>query len=168
MRTLQTMREADPVRFLDTLNRTLYHNVRRMHSGKNLTLALLTYAQGQVCISIQHEEVLIVRQGGMIERIDTLDLGFPMGLEADIARFVRHISVALQPGDGVVLYTDGITEAADMLHRLYGLERLCTVLSQHWAETAQDIQAAVIADVRSHIGAQKVYDDITLVLAKQR
>ena len=31
-----------------------------------------------------------------------------------------------------------------------------------------DIQAAVIADVRCHIGAQKVYDDITLVVAKQR
>ena len=37
--------------------------------------------------------------------------------------------------------------------------------SRRWA---QDIQAAVIADVRYHIGDQKVYDDITLVVAKQR
>jgi len=168
VRTLQELREADPVRFLDTLNRTLYHNVRRMRSDKNLTLALLTYAQGQVCISGQHEEVLIIRHGGVIERIDTIDLGFPLGLEADIAAFVRPISVALHPGDGVVLYTDGITEAADSHNRLYGIDRLCTVISQHWAGTAQDIQAAVIADVRCHIGAQKVFDDITLVVAKQR
>jgi len=75
---------------------------------------------------------------------------------------------APRTGDGVVLYTDGITEAADMHHGLYGIERLCTVISQHWAGTAQDIQAAVMADVRGHIGAQKVFDDITLVVAKQR
>src|SRR5215831_9523027 len=168
VRTLQTTRESDPVRFLDTLNRTLYHNVQRMRSDKNLTLALLTYVQGQVCISGQHEEALIVRRDGVIERIDTLDLGFPLGLEADIAAFVRHTSVVLQPGDGIVLYTDGITEAADMHHRLYGIDRLCTVISQHSVGTAQDIQAAVIADVRCHIGAQKVFDDITLVVAKQR
>jgi serine phosphatase RsbU (regulator of sigma subunit) len=168
VRTLQELRESDPVRFLDTLNRTLYHNVQRMRSDKNLTLALLTYAQGQVRISGQHEEAIIVRHGGAIERIDTLDLGFPLGLEADIARFVRHISVALQSGDGVVLYTDGITEAADMHYRLYGIDRLCTVISQHWAGAAQDIQSAVIADVRCHIGAQKVFDDITLVVVKQR
>ena len=168
VRTLQEIRESDPVRFLDTINRTLYQNVQRMRSDKNLTLALLTYAQGQVRISGQHEEAIIVRHGGTIERINTIDLGFPLGLEADIAAFVRHISVALQPGDGVVLYTDGITEAADMHHRLYGIDRLCTVISQHWTGTAQDIQAAVIADVRCHIGAQKVFDDITLVVAKQR
>jgi len=168
VRTLQELREADPVRFLDTLNRMLYHNVRRMRSDKNLTLALLTYAQGQVCVSGQHEEVLIIRHGGVIERIDTIDLGFPMGLEADIAKFVRSVSVALHPGDGVVLYSDGITEAVDMHHRLYGIDRLCTILSQHWAGSAQDIQAAVMADVRCHIGDQEVYDDITLVVAIQR
>ena len=61
-----------------------------------------------------------------------------------------------------------VTEAADSHNRLYGIDRLCTVISQHWAGTAQDIQAAVIADVRCHIGAQKVFDDITLVVAKQR
>ena len=168
VRTLQEIRESDPVRFLDTLNRTLYQNVQRMRSDKNLTLALLTYAQGQVRISGQHEEAIIVRHGGAIERINTIDLGFPLGLEADIAAFVHHISVALQPGDGVALYTDGITEAADIQHRLYGLDRLCAVISQHWARSAQDIQAAVIADVRCHIGAQKVFDDITLVVVKQR
>jgi serine phosphatase RsbU (regulator of sigma subunit) len=168
VRTLQELREADPVRFLDALNRTLYHNARHMRSDKNLTLALLTYAQGQVRISGQHEEAIIVRHGGVIERIDTIDLGFPLGLEADIAGFVRHVSVALQPGDSVVLYTDGITEAADMHHRLYGIDRLCAVVSQHWAGSAQAIQAAVLADVRCHIGVQKVFDDMTLVVAKQR
>src|SRR5205823_215691 len=79
VRTLQEIRESDPVRCLDTLNHMLYRNVQRMRSDKNLTLALLTYVQGQVSISGQHEEALIVRHGGAIERIDTIDLGFPLG-----------------------------------------------------------------------------------------
>ena len=56
-----------------------------MRSDKNLTLVLLTYAHGRVRISGQHEETTIVRHGGAIERINTMDLGFPLGLEADIA-----------------------------------------------------------------------------------
>jgi hypothetical protein len=43
--------ETHPVRFLDTLNRTLYGNVLRMGTDKNLTLALLDYAAGEVRLS---------------------------------------------------------------------------------------------------------------------
>ena len=52
-------------------------------------------------------------------------------------------------------YTDGITEAADM-HQAVRDRTPCTVLSQHWAGTAQDIQAAVMADVRCHIVPKSV------------
>ena len=76
VRTLQEMPESEPVRFLDTLNRTLYKNIQRMNSDKNLTLALLNYANGRISISGQHEETLVVRKDGKIERIDTMDLGF--------------------------------------------------------------------------------------------
>ncbi|HBB31881.1 MAG TPA: hypothetical protein DDZ80_26350 [Cyanobacteria bacterium UBA8803] len=58
--------------------------------------------------------MILVRRGGKVERIDTIDLGFPLGLEADIAPFVAQAEVKLNPGDGVVLYTDGITEAENI------------------------------------------------------
>ncbi|HEY9794782.1 MAG TPA: PP2C family protein-serine/threonine phosphatase, partial [Leptolyngbyaceae cyanobacterium] len=76
--------------------------------------------------------------------------------------------VQLHPGDVVVLYTDGITEAEDINREQYGLERLCEVVSRHWERSAQAIKEAVIEDVRSHIGEQKVFDDITLVVLKQK
>ncbi len=168
VRTLQEIREQDPVRFLDTLNRTIYHNVQRMNSDKNLTLAILNYSEGRVSISGQHEETLVVRTGGHIERIDTMDLGLPIGLDDDIADFIDHIMVELHPGDGVVLYTDGIPEAFDLEKKQYGLERLCEVISQNWQHTAQEIKQAVIDDLRAFIGQQKVFDDITLVILKQQ
>ena len=168
VRTLQEIKESDPVRFLDTLNRTLYQNVQRMNSDKNLTLAILNYLDNRVSISGQHEETLVVRAGGHIERIDTMDLGLPIGITDDIADFIDHTIVELNCGDGLVLYTDGIPEAFDVEKQQYGMERLCQVISQNWQFTAQEIKQAIIDDVRGFIGEQKVFDDITLVILKQQ
>ena len=167
VRTLKEIHETDPVRFLDSLNRTLYKNVQRMNSDKTLTLAILNYSQGRVSISGQHEETIIVRLGGEIERIDTMDLGFPIALHDDIAEFISHISIELQLGDGIVLYTDGIPEAKDINKKQYGVEQMCEVISQNWHLSAQEIKQAVIDDLRRHIGTQKVFDDITLLVVKR-
>ncbi|NET59237.1 MAG: PP2C family protein-serine/threonine phosphatase [Symploca sp. SIO2E6] len=169
VRTLQEMKESDPVRFLDTLNRTIYHNVQRMNSERNLTLAILNYSEGMVSISGQHEETLVVRSGGeQIERIDMMDLGLPIGIDDDIADFIDQTTVELHAGDGIVLYTDGIPEAFNLEKKQYGMERFCEVISQNWQGTAQEIQQAVIDDLRGFIGTQKVFDDITLVVLKQQ
>ncbi len=175
VRTLLTVDESDPTRFLNTLNRTLYDNVERMGIDKSLTLMLLDYVPptkectaGQLRVSGQHEELIVVRKGGKIERIDTLDLGFPVALDEDIAKFVHHVDLELEPGDGVVLYTDGITEAENTHGVQYEMENLCSVISNQWAHPAENIKKAIIDDVRAHIGKQTVYDDITLLVLKQK
>lgn len=160
--------EADPAKFLNILNRTIYENVQRMNSDKTLTFAWLDYQEGNLNLSGQHEEVIVVRSGGKVERIDTIDLGFPIGLEADIINFVAQIQIPLNSGDVVVLFTDGIVEAENMEGLQYGLERLCETVGQHWQQSAEEINQTVIADVRQHIGEQKIYDDITLLVLKQK
>jgi phosphoserine phosphatase RsbU/P len=152
------------VHFLDTLNRTIYKNIQRMNSDKNLTLALLNYADSTISISGQHEETLVVRKGGNIERIDMMNLGFPIGLDEDISDWIGHLLVDLEPGDGVVLYPDGIPEARNIHKQFYGMERLCAVVSQNWHKSAEQIKQAAIDDLRKFIGAQKVFDDITLLV----
>jgi len=168
IRTLIEHGETDPVKFVSTLNRTIYKNVQRMGADKTLTFALINYADGQLKIVGQHEELLVVRKGGKIERVDTLNLGFPIGLEEEIAEWVATATFSLQSGDGVVLYTDGITEAANLHNELYGLECLCEVVSRHWDKSVNEIKQAVIDNVIAHIGKQKIYDDLTLVVLKQR
>jgi sigma-B regulation protein RsbU (phosphoserine phosphatase) len=167
VRTLQTMKEKDPVCFLDTLNRAIYDNIERMESEKNLTLAVLNYCDRKVSISGQHEETIVFRKGGKIERIDTMNLGFPIGLYDDIAEFIDHHFIELERGDGIVLYTDGITEAKDIQKKQYGIEKLCETISSNWERSAEEIKQAVIKSVYEHIGEQKVFDDITLLVLKQ-
>ena len=154
-----------------------------MRSDKNLTFSLIDYYNGVLSICGQHEEMIVVRRPAIarfssaqpvlenypiVERIDTIDLGFPIGLEADIEPFINSVNIKLNSGDGVVLYTDGITEAENERGKFYGLERLCETVQKHWYLTAAEIRQVVIEDVRSHIGKHKIYDDITLVVLKQK
>jgi serine phosphatase RsbU (regulator of sigma subunit)/putative methionine-R-sulfoxide reductase with GAF domain len=168
VRTLMTSDEKDPVRFLSILNQLLQENTQRMQVSKSMTLALLDYEIGQMRVSGQHEQVIVVRKGGQVELKDTLDLGFPLGLMSGVADFVQEMAIDLQSGDGVVLYSDGITEAENEAGEFYGLEQLCQVVGAHWKGTAEAVSNSVIADVKAFIGDQKVYDDITLVVVKQR
>ena len=168
VRTLLAYNEPDPVRFLSAINSAIYDNVQRMKCDKNASLALLDYHEGMLKLSGQHEEMIVVRYNGSVERFDTIDLGFPIGLDANIAEFIAETIVQLHSGDVVVLYTDGITEAENMDKVLYGLERLIDVIQINWQGTATEIRHAVIDDVRSHIGEQKVFDDITLLVLKQK
>lgn len=168
IRTLQMHNETDPVKFFDTLNRAIYSNIQRMNSNKNLTLALLDYEAGQLKLSGQHEDVLVVRSTGAAEHIDTVDLGFPLALEEDIRPFINQTQIKLDPGDVIVLYTDGVTEAINSEKQQYGVVRLQQVVQQHINQPAAQIRQAVIHDIQYFVGTQKLRDDLTLVVLKQK
>ncbi len=168
VRTLLEAKFHNPQEVFNALNRTIYYNIQRMNCDKSLTLALLEYQDHVLKLSGQHEYLIIVRCHGEVEKIDTLNLGFPLGLIEDITDFVATTEVYLHSGDVVILYTDGITEAIDINQAQYGLARLINVVNQNLKTSAAEIRNAVIKDVRQHIGTQEVYDDITLLVLKQK
>ncbi|AUI70242.2 SpoIIE family protein phosphatase [Beggiatoa leptomitoformis] len=167
VRTLLTNNVTDPKAFLAILNRAVFDNVHRMQSDKNLTLTLLDYEAGVLRFVGQHEDILLVRQNGKVECIDTLNLGFMVGLVREISDFLVSEELNLAIGEGIVLYTDGITEARDDEGNLFGLERLCDVIQAHWQLSAKKIQQAIISDVLRHINGYKIADDITLLVIKR-
>ncbi|MBA4743554.1 MAG: SpoIIE family protein phosphatase, partial [Azoarcus sp.] len=79
-----------------------------------------------------------------------------------------QITLDLDTDDVVVLYTDGITEAADPDDRLYGIDRLVEVVTAHHRESSESLKCAIVDDVKRHIGTQKLYDDLTLVILRQK
>jgi serine phosphatase RsbU (regulator of sigma subunit)/sensor domain CHASE-containing protein len=168
VRTLIAANITNYTLFLSLLNRVIFENVQRMNSDKNLTIAFLDYKAGKVTLTGQHEEVIIIRADGGIERIDTIDLGFPVGLEADITNFIAQQEVRLFAGDGIVLYTDGLIDAEDSTQKQYGIQRLCDVLRHNWHRNSRQIQQAVIDDLWSHIGKQTLQDDVTILVVKQK
>jgi predicted ATPase/serine phosphatase RsbU (regulator of sigma subunit)/tRNA A-37 threonylcarbamoyl transferase component Bud32 len=167
VRGLLANQETDPVKFISALNQMVYHNVLRMNAEKSMTLSLLFYQNGSLILTGQHEEVIVVRAGGRLEKIDTIDLGFPIGLEEEIAEFINHLTIRLNTDDVVVLYTDGITEAFNPQKTEYGIDRLCEVVRANREKSSKNIRAAVIDNVCQFIGEEKVYDDMTLLILKQ-
>ncbi len=168
VRTLLNAGITDSVHFLDVLNRTIFDNVGRIEADKSLTLCLLDYRAGRLTLSGQHEEMIVVRRDGEAELVDTVDLGFPIGLDEDIRDFIAETTMTLETGDGVVLYTDGITEAENPAGEQYGLERLRALIQQQWAHPAQAVMQTVIDDVREFVDGHEIYDDISLLVLKQR
>jgi phosphoserine phosphatase RsbU/P len=89
-----------------------------------MTLCLLDYQDGKVRISGQHEEMLVARNGGLVQRVNTVDLGFTIGLEEHISQFIAYADIQIYPGDAIVLYKDGVTEAENENEVHYGIKQL--------------------------------------------
>jgi serine phosphatase RsbU (regulator of sigma subunit) len=166
VRTLLASGHYESRTFFDVLNSIVYNSVRRMNCHRNLSFSLLHYRNNIVTISGQHEEILIFRENGVLERYDTLDLGFPLGLDEKISSFINEVTIPLLPGDVMVVYTDGVTEAVNGAWVAYGIDRLCNAVSGSQRLVAEEIRKAVVGSLREYIGRQKLFDDISLLVIK--
>ena len=166
--TLSQSGEQDMRRIMLVLNSVLYRNIVRIQEDKNMTLAVLQYRAREFTIVGQHESVLICRTDGAVEVIDTMDLGLPLGLEEDITSFVAGKQFQLAPDDVMVLYTDGVTEAENSAQQQFGIHRLAASLSSHRELYAQEILNRIMADLYAFIGETRIYDDISLLVIKQK
>jgi serine phosphatase RsbU (regulator of sigma subunit) len=168
IRTLKESGEQDLIKFVDILNRTLYDNVQRMEADRDLTLSILNYEQGTLQITGQHEDIIVVRASGEIEQVSTVDLGIPIAFDQEIMPFLDRIFLELNPGDGMVLYTDGITETANRQQQPYGIERLCDVIHRYWNLSVEEIKEAILKDFYEFTDHQNLVDDITLLVIKRK
>lgn len=163
---LQERGPSDPRQFLTALNSAICRNIKRTKTDKHLTLSFLDFEPDKVTLSGQHEELIVLKPDGACEIIDTVDLGFPIGLDEDIGPFIETRELAFAPGDILVLYTDGVTEAESPDGDLFGLNRLVDSARAHNAPSATRVLEGILADLKAHIGTQVVHDDITLLVIR--
>ncbi|WP_434710268.1 SpoIIE family protein phosphatase [Rhizobium sp. YTUHZ045] len=167
-RALQEAGNTDAVKFLADLNSALFKNIVRTRIDKHLTLAFLDYDGKEMILSGQHEEVVIVRANGEIQRVDTMDLGIPIGLDADISAFIKTREITFEKGDLILLHTDGVTEAANGAGEMFGIERLCSEALRLKGQSAEKVVSGIVTTLMHFIGSQKIYDDITLLAVRHR
>ncbi|HEX4966170.1 MAG TPA: SpoIIE family protein phosphatase [Thermoanaerobaculia bacterium] len=145
------------------LSRLLY---RRTPPEKFATalLAVLAPATGRlVYTNAGHNPGLVVRAGGEAEELGTT--GVPLGLLADAPYSAAE--TALAPQDLLILYTDGIAEAANPGDEEYGLERIKQVCARHRGEPTASLAAALERDLEAFAGGVPFADDRTIVLARR-
>ena len=78
----------------------------------------------------------------------------------------RKCELSMEPGDVLYLYTDGVTEATDGENRLYGEERLKTVLDRNQECCPAQLLPAVKEDIDEFVGQAPQFDDITMLCLK--
>ncbi|HEY4721233.1 MAG TPA: GAF domain-containing SpoIIE family protein phosphatase, partial [Anaerolineae bacterium] len=75
--------------------------------------------------------------------------------------------IALDSGDVVALYTDGLTEALNYQGEEFGVERLEHIIRAHSEQSAEEIVAAIQLAVEAFVGEELPFDDLTLVVVKR-
>ena len=79
----------------------------------------------------------------------------------------RQDCVDLVPGDLIVIYSDGVTEAIDSRDDEFGGKRLIDLVRSHRDEPAASIVSAIVDAVQQHGAKQAQLDDITIVVLKR-
>jgi phosphoserine phosphatase RsbU/P len=101
---------------------------------------------------------MICRKG---ERVKVRIEGLPLGLLED--REYDEIVVKLEPGDGLLLYSDGVQDQASRTGEEYGTARLFSVLKKSCDVTPKDVVQAVYADIDAHTAGGPMSDDQSLI-----
>jgi sigma-B regulation protein RsbU (phosphoserine phosphatase) len=115
-------------------------------------------------VNCGHNPPLLLRAGGGCE---LLPGGGPALGMSDGAEFTAR-TTTLEPGDTLVLYTDGVVEVADAGDGQFGVERLEQVVRAHAGGPVHSAVDAVVGATRAFAGRPAFDDDFTLVLVRRR
>ena len=117
-------------------------------------------------INAGHLPPLLVRKndGGSFE-VQRLSEGGPV-LGVLPGATYQQTRVDVQPGDLLVVYSDGILEATNNRDEEFGEERILAAVEDHWAESPTEIRDAVLSRVKTFLGKELPHDDQTLMVVR--
>jgi len=150
-----------PERFLRSVNQLLYENTA---AGDYATLFFAAYDDGARRLRYSncgHPPALLLRGGDGLEHLGATCTVVGLFEKWDCAMEERELA----PGDTVVLYTDGVTEASNAEGDEFGEEGLLESLRQHRELSPPELLSAV-ADRARNFNPSEQGDDITLIAAK--
>jgi serine phosphatase RsbU (regulator of sigma subunit) len=151
----------DPHRLLQSVNRLFYENTPE---DRYATLFFADYDDASRRLRYSncgHKPPLQLRGNGEIERLGAT--GTVLGLFKNWECAVEEVS--LRPGDVLLIYTDGITEAPNLAGEEFGESRLVEILRAHPQLPVQALLSLILAAVQEFSGASQA-DDLTLLIAQ--
>jgi serine phosphatase RsbU (regulator of sigma subunit) len=88
------------------------------------------------------------------------------GAAAKFADLLEEESLSLAPGDVIVLYTDGITEAMNASSDLFGESRLSRIVEEHGHLNSAELRERILREIEAFVGDADQHDDMTMILMK--
>ncbi len=154
---------TDPARVFNHVNRFLCDH---SEIGRYATMFFgILDDQGHLeYINAGHPSPFLIRRG-VAEDVFT-EGSYPVGLVPEAEYTV--VRLQLEPGDTLVLFSDGVTEAMDPAEQLFGVPRLREVLTGHMQTPLDELQRIVLESVENFARGASQADDLTLLLVRYR
>ncbi|HJT45992.1 MAG TPA: GAF domain-containing SpoIIE family protein phosphatase [Chthoniobacterales bacterium] len=164
----QAIGNPSPADVLQKVNRQLYPDIKE-DMFISMAYLVLDHARSAVTQArAGHDAPLLYAQKtqtvtplktpGMVVGIDSGDV---------FDRLTKDVAVPLEPGDCILLYTDGITEALDHEGNEFGMERMMEAFRSTAKQGPQAIVSRLIDDLRNFVGSTPQNDDITLIAIRK-
>lgn len=156
-------RETDPGRALTAANRSICQD-NEACMFVTLILGCYRISTGEFTFAnAGHDEMLLVGEGGAVEPFGLMR-GTAVGIvEDEVYRSGRR---TIEPGQTLVFYTDGVTEATSPENELFGRERLEEVLRETAGRPAREI-CDRIREAVTEFQQGKQFDDVTVMVLKR-
>lgn len=149
---------------VESANRYITGNHAKSCMFVTLCVCLLDTSTGDLtCVNAGHEPPAIIGPSGEIRaKIDST--GPAVGLIPDAVFDIAN--VRLEPGDTLLMYTDGVTDARDPAGKSFSTPRFLSLL-QEAAPSATSLIERLVSELRAHIGTADQFDDITLLAVRR-
>lgn len=141
-----------------------------------IVYAVIDTARETIVLARAGHELPVICRGGSAERGGTGGVevefvespGMAVGMVPDVIfdESIEEVTRPFRPGDCLVLFTDGVTEAVNALEEEYSNERLGTLLRELCPRSAPEINQEILDRVSAFSGTKKHGDDFTLLTVK--
>lgn len=155
--------DPSPPAVATTLNRILCRtgSARTFFAGVAMRI---TAAGDLTAVVAGHPAPLVVRPDGSIRA--SIGVGaYPLGIKDGTTWPL--LSETLAPGESLVLFSDGVTEARNVAGEEYGDDRLAAVVERTAGLPASTVSAAIASDVLSHCGRLVPEDDVSVAVIRR-
>lgn len=159
----ETARDVHPAQSIKRINNLLYSNIA---PNKFATMFYGILDSDQHVIQYTnagHNRPVLISREGVPSMLNKAGICLSMLEQYDYP----EDNFSMQPGDTLIIYSDGITEAMNVGDEEYGEKRFIEITCQHREQSANQLVSTITKDVQNHAGERPQFDDITLVVIKR-
>ena len=114
--------------------------------------------------SAGHLAPIHCRANGQLSYLDIPGATLPLGIHPDVD--YETLEIVLEPGDTLVLYTDGLVEAQKTSRELFGFERLETVVQRGRGLAPEKLIDQIVHEIGLFTSPAQLHDDMTIVVVQ--
>lgn len=166
--SIQLMIQTDPLippaHLISRIDTVITRNIMKMKDSKYMTITAFAIdpKTGRVRYAGLHQDILVYRrEKGLVEVFESAGIWLGLGMAEEVT--IENRELFLHPGDTMLLFTDGLTEAVREEHEFLEQERLVSILEKTGHLTSQDMMDAII----ERLNGYTTRDDVSMLILKR-